>query len=142
MLHPSPKKYAAMGWRFIWFVPGRLPSPAKDVQFWTKAPIDKSFLRLYKDLMKTLTITDAKKNLGRWLDAAARGQNIGIICGGDIIALRKVEVESTDYAQREYGATEEQIAALEEATEKRYRRLKRSGKLATVTTEQLRKILE
>ena len=92
--------------------------------------------------MKTLTITNAKKNLGRWLTAAARGQNIGIICGGDIIALRKVEVESTDYAQREYGATEEQIAALEEATEKRYRRLKRSGKLATVTTEQLRKILE
>jgi len=92
--------------------------------------------------MKTLTITDAKKNLGRWLDAAARGQNIGIICGGNIIALRKVEVESTDYAQREYGATEEQIAALEEATEKRYRRLKRSGKLVTVTTEQLRKILE
>ena len=131
-----------MGWKFIWFVSLRFPEPPKDVQFWTKAPIDKSFLRLYKNLMKTLTITDAKKNLGRWLDAAARGQSIGIICGGNIIALRKVEVESTDYAQREYGATEEQIAALEEATEKRYRRLKRSGKLATVTTEQLRKILE
>jgi antitoxin (DNA-binding transcriptional repressor) of toxin-antitoxin stability system len=92
--------------------------------------------------MKTLTITDAKKNLGRWLTAASNGEDIGIICGGDIIALRKVEVESTDYAQREYGATEQQIAALEEATEKRYRRLKRSGKLATVTTEQLRKIFE
>ncbi|MBI3245233.1 MAG: hypothetical protein HYZ50_01860 [Deltaproteobacteria bacterium] len=92
--------------------------------------------------MKTLTITDAKKNLGRWLDAAARGQDIGIICGADIIALRKVEVESTDYAQREYGATQEQIAALEETTEKRYRRLKRSGELVTVTAEQLRKMLE
>jgi hypothetical protein len=92
--------------------------------------------------MKTLTITDAKKNLGRWLDAAAQGQDIGIICGADIIALRKVEVESTDYAQREYGATQEQIAAFAEATEKRYRRLKRSGKLVTVTTEQLRKMLE
>jgi antitoxin (DNA-binding transcriptional repressor) of toxin-antitoxin stability system len=92
--------------------------------------------------MKTLTITDAKKNLSRWLDAAARGQDIGIICGADIIALRKVEVESTDYAQREYGTTQEQIAAFEEATEKRYRRLKRSGKLVTVTTEQLRKMLE
>jgi len=90
--------------------------------------------------MKTLTITDAKKNLTRWLDAAARGQDIGIIRGADIIALRKVEVESRDQAQREYGATPEQIAALEEATEKRYRRLKRSGKLVTVTTEQLRKM--
>lgn len=92
--------------------------------------------------MKTLTITNAKKNLSRWLDAAARGQDIGIICGANIIALRRVEVESADYAQREYGATQEQIAALAEATEKRYRRLKRSGKLVTVTAEQLRKMLE
>ena len=92
--------------------------------------------------MKTLTITDAKKNLSQWLAAAARGQDIGIICGADIIALRKVEVESTDYAQREYGATLEQVAALEEATDKRYRRLKRSGKLVTVSADQLRKMLE
>ena len=92
--------------------------------------------------MKTLTITDAKKNLSHWLDAAARGQDIGVIYGANIIALRKVEVEPTDYAQREYGAAQEQIAAFEEATEKRYRRLKRSGKLLTVTTEQLRKLLE
>ena len=62
--------------------------------------------------MKTLTITDAKKNLGRWLAAAARGEDIGIVCGADIVALRKVDVESTDYAQREYGALPEQVAAL------------------------------
>ena len=92
--------------------------------------------------MKILTITDAKKNLGHWLAAAARGEDVGIVAGADIIALRKVEVESTDYAQREYGATQEQIAIFAEATEKRYRRLKRSGKLVTVTTEQLRKMLE
>ena len=48
--------------------------------------------------MKTLTITDAK-NFGRWLAAAARGEDIGIVCGSNIVALRKVEVESTDYAQ-------------------------------------------
>jgi antitoxin (DNA-binding transcriptional repressor) of toxin-antitoxin stability system len=92
--------------------------------------------------MKTLTITDARKNLSRWLDAAARGEDIGIIRGGDIIALRKVEVESTDLAVREYGATQEQIAAFEKETEKRYRRLKQSGKLVTVTVQQLRKMLE
>ena len=92
--------------------------------------------------MKTLTITDAKKNLSRWLDAAARGQDIGIIRGAEIIALRRVEVDSTDYAQREYAATPEQIAAFADSTDKRYRRLKRSGKLVTVTTEQLRNLLE
>jgi len=45
--------------------------------------------------MKTLTITEAKKNLSRWLAAAAQGQDVGIVCGADIIALRKIEVEST-----------------------------------------------
>ena len=106
------------------------------------ALLDKAYFRLYKDRMKTLTITDAKKNLGRWLDAASRGEDIGIVCGADIIALRKVEVESTDYAQREYGATPEQVAALENTTDRRYRTLKRSGNLVTVTAEQLRKMIE
>ncbi|HVM59431.1 MAG TPA: hypothetical protein VMV72_01060 [Verrucomicrobiae bacterium] len=92
--------------------------------------------------MKTLTITDAKKNLGRWLSAAARGEDIGIVSGADIIALRKVEVESTDYAQREYGVTPEQLARFERAVDKRYRQLKRSGKLVRVSTEELKKLLE
>jgi antitoxin (DNA-binding transcriptional repressor) of toxin-antitoxin stability system len=92
--------------------------------------------------MRTLTITDAKKNLGRWLQAAARGEDIGIICGADIVALRKVEIESTDYAQREYGAAPQQVAALEKATEERYRRLKRSKKLVLMTGQDLRKMFE
>lgn len=92
--------------------------------------------------MKTLTITDAKKNLGRWLAAAARGEDIGIVCGADIVALRKVSVESTDYAQREYGASPKQVEALEKATEQRYQRLKGGKKLKSVTAEQLRKLLE
>jgi len=92
--------------------------------------------------MKTLTITDAKKNLGRWLDAAVQGQDVGIIHGAEIIALRRVEVESTDYAQREYAATPEHVAAFAAASEKRYRRLKEAGKLVTVTAQQLRDLLE
>jgi antitoxin (DNA-binding transcriptional repressor) of toxin-antitoxin stability system len=123
------------------------PSSAFDLRHFQKLQLikrtfDKSRLGLYKDYMKTLTITDAKKNLSRWLAAASRGEDVGIVCGADIIALRKVEVESTDYAQREYGATSQEIAALEKATDRRYRRLKRSGKLVTVTAEQLRKMIE
>ncbi len=92
--------------------------------------------------MKTLTITDAKKNLGRWLAAAARGEDIGIVCGADIVALRKVDIESTDYAQREYGAIPEQVASLEKSTELRYRRLKKGKKLTSITVQDLRKMLE
>ena len=91
--------------------------------------------------MKTLTVTEAKKNLSRWLLAASRGEDVGIVCGADIIALRKVEVESTDYAQREYGVTPEQVEVLERATDRRYRSLKRSGKLVTVTAAELRKLV-
>jgi antitoxin (DNA-binding transcriptional repressor) of toxin-antitoxin stability system len=92
--------------------------------------------------MKTLTITDAKKNLGRWLVVAALGEDIGIVCGADIVALRKVDVESTDYSQREYDAMSEQVAALEKATDQRYRRLKRGKKLTSITAQELRKMLE
>lgn len=92
--------------------------------------------------MKTLTITDAKKNLGQWLVAAGRGEDIGIICGADIIALRKVEVESSDYTQREYGATPTQVKGLAEATERRYQNLKQGKKLVAASARQLREMLE
>lgn len=92
--------------------------------------------------MKTLTITAAKKNLGQWLMAAARGEDVGIISGSDIIALRKVEVESTDYAYREYGVTPKEMENLERNVEKRYQQLKRSGKLVTLTPTNLKKMLE
>jgi antitoxin (DNA-binding transcriptional repressor) of toxin-antitoxin stability system len=92
--------------------------------------------------MKTLTITEAKKNLGRWLAAADRGEDVGIVSGASIIALRKVEVESTDYVRREYDATAEQVTALDAATDRRYRQLKRRASLVRVSAAQLRKLLE
>jgi hypothetical protein len=92
--------------------------------------------------MQTLTITDAKKNLRRMLQAAARGKDIGIISGADIIALRKVEVESADYAQGEYGVTRTQVEDAERATDKRFQNLKRLGKLTITTHGELKKLLE
>jgi hypothetical protein len=67
--------------------------------------------------------------------------DIGIISGADIIALRRIEVESSDYAEREYGATPAQVAVLEKATDSRYRKLSASKKLVTATAEDLRKLL-
>jgi antitoxin (DNA-binding transcriptional repressor) of toxin-antitoxin stability system len=92
--------------------------------------------------MKTLTITDAKRNLGQWLLAAARGEDVGIISGANIIALRKVEIESTDYAFREYGVDPAELQAFDKAAEKRYRKMKQSGKLVSKTAPQLRKMIE
>lgn len=50
--------------------------------------------------------------------------------------------EAMDFAQREYGATPEQVAALQEAVDNRYRQLRRSGKLLTVTVGELSGLLE
>jgi antitoxin (DNA-binding transcriptional repressor) of toxin-antitoxin stability system len=91
--------------------------------------------------MKTLTITAAKKNLGRWLDAAVRGENIGIISGADIIALRKVEVEAVDdysYAMREYGVTRKELDQFGKTVDEHIARERRDGKPIKMTAGQLR----
>jgi hypothetical protein len=91
--------------------------------------------------MKTVTITEAKKNLGRWLQAAACGTDVGIISGDSIIALRKVEVEPVDYtyAMSAYGATPVELDRFEKAVNERFDQQKRNGKLLTV--DQLEKEL-
>ncbi len=81
--------------------------------------------------MKTLTITSAKRNLGKWLQAAAQGEEIGIISGADIIALRKVEVQAADdytYGMREYGVTRDELKEFERKLEEQATALDKSKK--------------
>ena len=61
--------------------------------------------------MKTLTITSARQNLGAWLARAARGEEIGIISGAQVIALRPVPVDAADYAEQEYRLTRAELAS-------------------------------
>ena len=53
--------------------------------------------------MKTLSITEARKNLGRLCEAAGRGEAVGIISGSRIFQLKPVAVVAWDdtYAARE-----------------------------------------
>ena len=60
--------------------------------------------------MKTLTITRARQNLGAWLARAARGEEIGIISGAHVIALRPVAIAAADYAEQEYRLTKAELA--------------------------------
>jgi antitoxin (DNA-binding transcriptional repressor) of toxin-antitoxin stability system len=59
--------------------------------------------------MTTLSPTQARSNLTAWLKKAAQGEDVGILFGNHVIALRPVEVSSTDYAEREYGVTAEEL---------------------------------
>jgi antitoxin (DNA-binding transcriptional repressor) of toxin-antitoxin stability system len=60
--------------------------------------------------MKTLTITSARQNLGAWLARAAEGEEIGIVCGAQVIALRPVAIHAADYAEQEYRLTKAELA--------------------------------
>lgn len=85
--------------------------------------------------MKTLTITEAKKNLGKWLSAAVHGEEIGIISGATIIGLHPVEVQAVsltksipideEYLRTEYGVTKQEMAAFEKAIDKKFARARR-----------------
>jgi hypothetical protein len=63
--------------------------------------------------MKTLTITEGRGRLGYWLKKAAQGDDIGFMFEGKVVALRPVEVYSSDYALQEYGLSEQEMASAE-----------------------------
>jgi antitoxin (DNA-binding transcriptional repressor) of toxin-antitoxin stability system len=79
--------------------------------------------------MKTLTITKARANLSAILEQAKRGEDIGIVSGDQIIALRPVTVSSDDYAWREYGATPAELKRFEKRVEQNLAAEKKRGKL-------------
>lgn len=62
--------------------------------------------------MKTLTITEARKNLSSWLHRARNGEEIGIVDGSQIIALRPVTVTATDYMEHEYGLSPDEASQI------------------------------
>lgn len=49
--------------------------------------------------MKTLTVAEARKDLRKWLRLAAAGEEIGIIYGNKIVALRPVTVTAIDFEE-------------------------------------------
>jgi len=72
--------------------------------------------------MTMLTITKARANLSELLEKAKRGEDIGIVSGDQIVALRPVTVSSDDYAWREYGATPAELARFEKRMEQKFQR--------------------
>ena len=77
--------------------------------------------------MKTLSVTEGRQNLGRWLKRALHGEDVGFLVDGRVVALRPVEVDSTDYVLHEYGATEQQAERALKAVRAEVRRARRTG---------------
>ena len=83
--------------------------------------------------MTTLSPTQARVNLSSLLKRAARGEDIGILHGDQVIALRPVKVHSDDYAIREYGVTESELDRFVRRTKQRIARHRKAGKMVAFT---------
>jgi antitoxin (DNA-binding transcriptional repressor) of toxin-antitoxin stability system len=83
--------------------------------------------------MLTLTPTAARGNLSELLRRALKGDDIGIVVDGKIVALRPVAVESMDYATREYGATAMELEQFEKRTHGQIEKARKEGKLHDFT---------
>jgi antitoxin (DNA-binding transcriptional repressor) of toxin-antitoxin stability system len=79
--------------------------------------------------MTTLSPTQARTNLSSLLKRAAKGEDIGILHGDQVIALRPVTVHSDDYALQEYGVTESELDAFVQRTKRRIARHRKAGRM-------------
>ncbi len=81
--------------------------------------------------MTTLSPTKARANLTHWLKRASAGEDIGILCGDKVIALRAVRVfaEDSNYAKREYGVTEAELRAFVKRADKELKQDRRAGRV-------------
>jgi len=83
--------------------------------------------------MTTLSPTQARTNLSSLLKRAAKGEDIGILHGGQVIALRPVTVHSDDYALREYGVTEEELDRFVKRTRQQIARDRKAGRMTVLS---------
>ncbi len=81
--------------------------------------------------MTTMTATEARINLSSVLRRALKGDDIGIVVEGQIVALRPVEVVSRDYAEREYGITKPQMKGIARKLHEKAEKSRRAGKSKT-----------
>ena len=84
---------------------------------------------MHSALVKTLTIAAVRRRLGYWGKCALRGEEVGFMVDGQVIALRPVEVHSADYARQEYGVTERQLDRAVRHIRQELRQAKRAGRM-------------
>lgn len=83
--------------------------------------------------MKTLSITEGRQNLGGWLKRALRGEDVGFLVDGQVVALRPVGVHSEDYVLQEYGVSERQAERAYKAVRADVKTARASGRTTTFT---------
>ncbi|MFI5355802.1 MAG: hypothetical protein ACHQ4G_00560 [Opitutales bacterium] len=82
--------------------------------------------------MHTLTVTAARAQLGYWLARAVRGEEIGVIVGAQVVALRPVRIHAADYLETEYGLTKAEADRAAEAIRLESDRARAAGDYLTL----------
>ncbi len=83
--------------------------------------------------MKTLTVTDARQNLGAWLKRTLKGEDVGVMIDGAIVAFRPVKIFSEDYAEHEYGVSGKALDKFAERANKELDADRKAGRLKPFT---------
>jgi antitoxin (DNA-binding transcriptional repressor) of toxin-antitoxin stability system len=83
--------------------------------------------------MRIVTAAEARKNLNHLLKSAKLGEDIGIVYGDHVIALRLVFIQAQDYCQAEYGASPAQMAAFTRRMNVELNSKRRTGSLQLFT---------
>lgn len=71
--------------------------------------------------------------MGAWLKRALRGEDVGFLVDGKVVALRPVQVHSEDYVLHEYGVTDPQAERAYEAVKADVRTARASGRTKPFT---------
>ena len=81
--------------------------------------------------MTTFSPTKARANLTHWLKRAVAGEDIGILCGDKVVALRTVCVFSDDsgYAKRENGVTDSELKTFVKRVDSEVKQDRRAGRI-------------
>lgn len=77
--------------------------------------------------MKTLSVTEGRQNLGAWLKRALKGEDVGFLVDGQVVALRPVGVHSEDYVLQEYDVNQKQAERAHKAVKADVKKARRSG---------------
>jgi hypothetical protein len=83
--------------------------------------------------MKTLTVTAARQNLGSWLKRTLKGEDVGVMIDGAIVAFRPVKIYSEDYAEHEYGASGAELDKFADRANKELDGDRKAGRLKPFT---------
>jgi antitoxin (DNA-binding transcriptional repressor) of toxin-antitoxin stability system len=94
--------------------------------------------------MTTVTLTQARANLGKLCERARKGEEVGIIAGDKVIQLQPVEVRPAqpgeitiipmdgDYVLREYGMTAQEWRGFQKREKVRYAHDKQAGRIGAI----------